>query len=89
MTVINIRTDEAVKAKAQDVLHELGLDLSTAINIYLRQIIKTKGIPFRVLTENGFTPDQEDAILAAMTDAKGSRQSYTSAKKLHKASMAK
>ena len=35
-TNINIRTDGALKAKAQSVLADLGLDMSTAINVFLK-----------------------------------------------------
>ena len=45
-TNINIRTDSELKAKAQSILTDLGLDLSTAINVFLNQIVYKQGIPF-------------------------------------------
>ena len=36
-TNINVRTDSELKAKAQSVLADLGLDMSTAINVFLNQ----------------------------------------------------
>lgn len=47
-TNINIRTDSELKAKAQSVLADLGLDMSTAINIYLNQIVYRQAIPFEI-----------------------------------------
>ena len=47
-TNINIRTDSELKAKAQVVLADLGLDMSTAINVFLNQIVYRKGIPFEI-----------------------------------------
>ena len=47
-TNINIRTDSELKAKAQSVLADLGLDLSTAINVYLNQIVYKQAIPFEI-----------------------------------------
>jgi DNA-damage-inducible protein J len=44
-TNINVRTDGELKAKAQKVLNRLGMDMSTAINIYLVQIVEKGGIP--------------------------------------------
>ena len=41
-TNINVRTDGELKAKAQNVLNRLGMDMSTAINIYLVQIVEKK-----------------------------------------------
>ena len=47
-TNINIRTDGKLKAKAQSVLSDLGLDMSTAINVFLTQIVYQKAIPFTI-----------------------------------------
>jgi len=49
---INIRTDSELKAKAQTVLSDLGLDMSTAINIYLNQVVYTQSIPFEISKAN-------------------------------------
>jgi len=48
ITNINIRTDSELKGKAQSILIDLGLDMSTAINIYLRQIVYKESIPFSI-----------------------------------------
>ena len=50
ITNINIRIDSEVKSKAQEVLDSLGLDMTTAINIFLRQAIWQQGIPFSIST---------------------------------------
>lgn len=47
-TTINIRTDSEVKSQAQDVLSKLGLDLTTAVNLFLRQIICDQSVAFAV-----------------------------------------
>ena len=48
VTNINIRVDNDVKKEAQDVFSSLGLDMTTAINIFLRQAIRQRSIPFAV-----------------------------------------
>ena len=48
---INIRVDSNVKNKAQDVFLALGLDMTSAINIFLRQAIRKNGIPFELVAE--------------------------------------
>ena len=48
ITNINIRTDSEVKAQAQDILSKLGLDLTTAVNLFLRQLICKQGVSFDV-----------------------------------------
>ncbi|HLD01632.1 MAG TPA: type II toxin-antitoxin system RelB/DinJ family antitoxin [Patescibacteria group bacterium] len=49
--VINIKTDPKVKKQAQAVASELGLNLSSVINGYLRQFIKTKTVTFQAHEE--------------------------------------
>ncbi len=45
-TTINIKADPIVKVKAQKVARELGMPLSTIINAYLNQFIRTKMVHF-------------------------------------------
>ncbi len=73
-----------IKKSAQRILDKLGLDLSTAINIYLVQIIEKKGIPFEILTENGMTPAEEKAILKEMAWAMKHGKRYKTAKAMHR-----
>ncbi|BBM49879.1 type II toxin-antitoxin system RelB/DinJ family antitoxin [Leptotrichia wadei] len=56
MATVNtsIKIDEKTKKEAQELFKDLGLSLSTAINIFLKQAIREKGIPFYInsLPEN-------------------------------------
>ena len=45
---LNLRVDPAVKQSAESVLSQLGLSMSTAVDMFLRQVSLTGGIPFRV-----------------------------------------
>ena len=47
-TNINIRTDADVKANAEKLFEQLGLNMTTAVNIFLRQAIRQGGLPFDV-----------------------------------------
>lgn len=85
MATIQVRTEEKTKRSAMHILDKLGLDLSTAINIYLVQIIEKNGIPFPVVTENGFTPAQEIEILKDIEFAEKHSKKFKTAKALHKA----
>lgn len=84
MTTIQVRTQEKTKKDAMKILAKLGLDLSTAINIYLIQIVQKKGIPFQLLTENGMTPAAEAKMLKEAAWAKKHGKRYTSTKKMFK-----
>ena len=54
-TTANISIDSDIKAKAQTLFAELGMDLSTAINVFLRQAIRENAIPFAVTKD---TPNE-------------------------------
>jgi len=45
-TNLNIRTDKEVKEQAEQLFAELGLNMTTAINLFLRTAIRKHGIPF-------------------------------------------
>ena len=45
-TSMNIRMDGEIKRQAQELFAEFGLDMTTAINMFLRQAIREHGIPF-------------------------------------------
>lgn len=50
-TNLNIRTDKAIKEQAEQIFNELGLNMTTAINIFLRTAIREHGIPFELKLE--------------------------------------
>ncbi len=45
-TNLNIRTDKEIKEQAEMIFAELGLNMTTAINMFLRTAIREHGIPF-------------------------------------------
>lgn len=47
-TSMTIRTDSDVKKQAQNLFANLGLDMSTAVNMFLRQSIRYNGLPFDI-----------------------------------------
>ena len=47
-SAINIQVDSDVKKEATLVLTELGLSMSSAITLFLKQVVKRNGIPFEV-----------------------------------------
>lgn len=47
-TSMTIRMDRKVKQEAQKIFSDLGMNLTTAINVFLRQAIYFRGFPFDV-----------------------------------------
>lgn len=44
---VHVRVDEDVKKQAVAILQGIGMDMSTAINVFLRQVIADNGLPFQ------------------------------------------
>jgi len=53
---INIRTDAEVKKAAQELFSRLGMDMTTAVNIFLRQAISKNTLPLEIAPVNGNNP---------------------------------
>jgi len=63
---IQVRLDSKLKADAEAVLENIGLDTPTAIRIFYRKIVSTRSIPFSLEeAPYRFTPEEEDEILVA------------------------
>lgn len=63
-TNISIRMDSELKEEADALFEELGMNLSTAFNIFVRQALREGGIPFEIKTER---PNRE--TVAALLEA--------------------
>ena len=63
-TNISIRMDKDLKNAAESLFEELGMNLSTAFNIFVRQSLREGGIPFKI---SEGTPNHE--TVAAMLEA--------------------
>ena len=64
-TPINIRLDTALKQEAEELFTVLGLNMTTAIGMFLRQAVRDQAIPFRVCKY----PQPNETTLAAMREA--------------------
>ncbi len=47
-TSMTIRMNRDIKKQAQKIFADLGMDMTTAVNVFLRQAISHKGFPFEV-----------------------------------------
>lgn len=64
-TPTQIRIEENTKKQAVELLEGLGLNLSDAVNMFLRQVILQNGIPFEVKY-----PELRPEVIEAMEEAK-------------------
>lgn len=63
-TNISIRMDAQLKEQADELFAELGMNISTAFNIFVRQSLREGGIPFDISLNQ---PNKE--TIAAMLEA--------------------
>ena len=78
-SIINIRVDSATKSAAQKTLEEIGLDLSSGIKLFLRNVVITKSVPLNLRTANGFTVAQEKEMLKDVAWTKRYGKGYSTA----------
>ena len=83
-TNLNIRIDKNVKETSEKVFEDLGLNMTTAINMFLRQVIRVNGIPFEI---KGDVPNKEtiEAIEESIKLAKDNTKGYSNVEDLKKA----
>lgn len=62
MANLQIRLDDSLKDQAQAVVQDMGLDLSAAVRIFLTQVIKENGLPFRPTNEPFYTTKNQEAL---------------------------
>lgn len=48
---LNIRTPKETKIEAEKIFEQLGISTTTAFNIFLKQVIRTNGIPFPLVID--------------------------------------
>ena len=77
MHTISARIDSKLKTQAETLFDQLGMNMSTAITVFLKQVVRLRKIPFEIALD---TPNDETiaAIAEANEIASGKRkaQSY-------------
>lgn len=82
---ISVRTDAETKREAEILFNELGLNMTTAINVFLKKSIQYGGIPFEIRSEK-----PNATTIAAFEEGKAilrdpSRKGYDSIEELKRA----
>lgn len=82
MEQIQVRIDTETKEEARKVLDDLGLDISTAVKMMLRQVINTGNLPYEIRDINGFTIRDARELRRTVVDARASTKTFKSGKAL-------
>ena len=66
-THIHVRIDEDAKKQAQQIFGDMGLDITTAVNMFIRQVIRNRSFPF-LPSADPFYSDNNMAYLARVRE---------------------
>jgi addiction module RelB/DinJ family antitoxin len=66
--------DDNIKEKADAVFGELGLTMSSAVNIFLRQVIRRGGLPFEMTTDESRAAGRRASLDSLLTFASQNRR---------------
>ncbi len=81
---IQIRIDTATKREAKKILDNLGIDMSSAVKLFFRQIINARNLPFELRGENGLTLHNAEMLRESIISAKNSTKTFKSGSALLK-----
>jgi len=68
-THIHVRIDDDTKKQAQQIFSEMGLDISTAINMFIRQVIRSRGFPFLPMADPFYSESNMMHLMRVKADA--------------------
>lgn len=68
---IHVRVSQETKKEAESILNDIGLNLSYAISIFLKQVIIQKKIPFEVSSFNPDTISKDEELAYALNSTGG------------------
>lgn len=75
---ISVQVDIKDKERANNILKSLGLNMSTFVNMAIKQLIYTDGLPFEVKN-----PKQDSQLLMALKESEDILNDKVDAKKFH------
>ena len=86
-TNLTVRIDEGVKQEAEALFDKIGMNMSTAVNVFFRQAIREQAIPFPIKAKSSeekydeyFNPKTMERILHSIAQAeRGQTISFTMA----------
>ena len=64
-TSMNIRMNSEIKKQAQELFSQFGLDMTTAVNMFLRQAIRQQGIPFTLQLDPFYSEVNQERLIKA------------------------
>lgn len=73
MAQINLRVDDDVKRNAERTLNEIGLSMSTAINIFLKTVVRENRIPFELSADPFYSKENMGELERRAADVRSGK----------------
>lgn len=77
---VNIRMDKDIKERADALFNDLGFNLTTAVNAFVRQALRDRAIPFLIEAKSGedkyneyFNPHNMKFLMESIDDLKAGK----------------
>ena len=77
MANLQIRIDENLRTQAQTVATSMGLDLPSAVRLFLTQMVRENGLPFRPQAEPFYSAKNQSHLTQVISDLNGGRNCAT------------
>lgn len=73
MAQISLRVDDDIKRNAERTFEDIGLSMSTAINIFLRTVVRENRIPFELSADPFYNRENMERLEKAVADVKSGK----------------
>ncbi|MCI5645406.1 MAG: type II toxin-antitoxin system RelB/DinJ family antitoxin [Treponema sp.] len=60
--LLQVRVDNSVRTQAEEIFHNLGLDMSSAVRLFLNRVVLEQGLPFRMTLPQNTEEEYFDPI---------------------------
>jgi DNA-damage-inducible protein J len=62
MANVQVKVDDWLRTEAQSVANSMGIDLASAVCLFLTQMVREKGLPFRPTADPFYSPENQEVL---------------------------
>lgn len=73
MAQISLRVDDNLKKNAEIIFNEIGLNMSTAINIFLKAVVRENKIPFELHADPFYSKENIEELEKRIANLKSGK----------------
>lgn len=72
-SLVNVRMDDATKKAFAEVCEQMGMNISTAFNIFAKAVVRERGIPFEVSADPFYSSENMRHLNRSLQQLEGGR----------------